>query len=100
MTEWISFEEYSDRFPYDASAVKGRFLMSDTRFVMALPMNGGFVGIAIPVVGIPDPPSYGMIIDLTTLFCVLHVEKNGPDGMKLVMDEIYRYTIGLRSNGE
>ena len=93
MTGWVSFQEFAERFPSTAGAVKDRFLMADTRFIMALPMKNEFIAIAIPVVGIPDPPSYGMIIDLTTLFCVLHVEKNGPDGMKLVMDEIDRYTF-------
>jgi len=99
MSEWVSFQEFAEKFPNTASVIMGRYRMSDTRFVQAMPLRNGFVCIAAPCLGGIDPPCKGMIIDLTNVSCVLSIQRYGDDGMSLVMDEIEKYTIGLRFNG-
>ena len=98
MSEWVSFP-VTIKLPSTASVIMGRYRISDTRFVQAMHLRNGFVCIAAPCVGGIDPPCKGMIIDLTNVSCVLSIQRYGDDGMNLVMDEIEKYTIGLRFNG-
>lgn len=92
-SKWISFDEFADRLPGTASAIMGRYRISDTRFVKVLVLSRGFLCVAAPCVGGIDPPCRGIIVDLTSLSCIVSIDRYGHDGMNLVMNEIERYTF-------